>query len=65
MDKKTRNIIIIAGIALLVILGAVAAWHCYQESQKSELEKAAEKTADWGSDALDKTNDAAKKLFGN
>ena len=61
MSKKTRNLVITGIIALAAAVAAVTAWHFYRESQKSGLEKAAEKTADWGDNALDKTADATKK----
>lgn len=61
MKGKTKNLIIAGAFVVAVVIGAVTAYHFYQEANKSKLEKAAEKTADWGEDALDKTADATKK----
>jgi len=61
MKGKTRNLIVTGAIVLVVVVGAVTAYHFYQESKKSKIEKAAEKTANWGDNALDKTADATKK----
>ena len=60
MNKKNKNLIITAVIAAAVAIGAVIAYHCYQESRKSGIEKAAEKTADWTDNAVDKTAKATK-----
>ena len=61
MKGKTRNLIIAGAIVAAVVIGSVTVYHFYQESKKSKLEKAAEKTAKWGDNALDKTADATKK----
>ena len=61
MNKKTKNLIITAVIAAVVAIGGVTAYHFYKESQKSKMEKAAEKTANWGDNALDKTSKATKQ----
>ncbi|MBO4632931.1 MAG: hypothetical protein J5858_13485 [Lentisphaeria bacterium] len=60
MNKKTKNLIVTGVIAAVVAIGAVVAYHFYQESQKSGLEKAAEKTVDWTDNAVDKTAKATK-----
>ena len=61
MSKKTKNLVIAAVIAAVVAIGAVTAYHFYRESQKSGMEKAAEKTANWGENAVDKTAKATKQ----
>lgn len=61
MNKKTRNLIITGAIVLAAVVVSVTAYHFYQESKKSKIEKAAEKTDNWGKNALDKTADATKK----
>lgn len=61
MNKKTKNLIITAVIAAVVVIGAVTAYHFYRESQKSKMEKAAQKTANWGENAVDKTAKATKQ----
>ena len=61
MSKKTKNLIITAVIAAVVAIGGVTAYHFYKESQKSKMEKAAEKTANWGENAVDKTAKATKQ----
>ena len=61
MNKKTKNLIITAVIAAVVVIGAITAYHFYQESRKSKMEKAAEKTASWGENAVDKTAKATKQ----
>ena len=61
MSKKSKNLIITAVIAAVVVIGAVTAYHFYRESQKSKMEKAAEKTSNWGENAVDKTAKATKQ----
>ena len=61
MSTKTRNLIITGVIAAVVAVGAVIAYHFYQESQKSGMEKAAQKTVNWGDNAVDKTAKATKQ----
>ena len=61
MSKKTRNLIITAVIAAVVVIGSVTAYHFYRESPKSKMEKAAQKTTSWGENAVDKTGKAAKQ----
>lgn len=61
MNKKTKNLIVTGVIAAVVVIGAVTAYHFYRESQKSGMEKAAEKTVNWGDNAMDKTAEATKK----
>ena len=63
MSKKVRNLVATAVSAAIVVIVAVVIWHFYQESQKSGLEKAAKKTADWSENAVDKTAKATKKLI--
>ena len=52
-----------------IIIGAVIAgaagvgWHFYNESRKSEVEKAAGKSAKWASDTTDKVAEKTKSLF--
>ena len=64
MNTKTKNLIAAGVIAAAAATGAVAAYHFYQESRKSGLEKAAGKTVDWTDNAVDQTakatRDAAK-----
>ena len=61
MSKKSRNLIVTGIIVLVVAVGAVTAYHFYQESRKSGMEKAAQKTVNWGDKAMDKTAEATKK----
>ena len=37
MSKKSKNLIITAVIAAVVVIGAVTAYHFYRESQKSKM----------------------------
>ena len=57
--KKKVTISIAAAIVIAIIVGG-AAVYLYKEHNKSGLEKAAEKTADWTENALDKTKSALK-----
>ena len=61
MNKKTKNLIVTGVIVALVVIGAVTAYHFYQESQKSGVKKAAHETVKWGDNAVDKTAKATKK----
>jgi len=57
MKKKVQ----ISIIALIIAAAAGgAAVYFYQRANRSGLEKAAEKTADWTANALDKTKSAIK-----
>ena len=56
--KKKVTISVIAVILIAAAAGGAAVYF-YQQSQKSGLEKAAEKTANWG----EKTADKTKQLF--
>ena len=56
--KKKVTISVIAVILIAAAAGGAAVYF-YQQSNKSGLEKAAEKTADWG----EKTADKTKQLF--
>ena len=64
MTKKNKNLLIAAIFVVIVAAGSITAYHFYRESQKSGLEKSAEKTVDWTDKAVDKTakatGDAAK-----
>lgn len=56
--KKKLTVSIIAVIVIAAAAGGAAVYF-YQQANKSGLEKAAEKTADWG----EKTADKTKSLF--
>ena len=63
MSKKNKNLIITVIAAVIAATVAIIAYHCYQESQKSGLEKAAKNTVDWTSKTTDKAADKTKSLF--
>lgn len=48
---KKKKIVIIVVVIVAVIAGAVG-WYCYHESQKGPLEKAGEKTDQFGKDVV-------------
>ena len=56
--QMKKNITIIAIIVAAIAVGAIG-YYIYAQSQKSELEKAAEKTNDFGKEVVKDT----KKLF--
>lgn len=66
MKKEQKNIIIGLIAALVIIVLGVAGYLIYQEQNKSALEKAGDKTAEFGEKAGDWGRDigkSTKKLF--
>lgn len=61
MVKKVKNLIITGIIVAVVAIAGVFAYHYYQESQKSGVEKAVDKTADATKDAADWTEKNTRK----
>lgn len=63
MTKKTVNLISCAVIVIIAVVGSVVAYHYWRESQKSGLEKAAEKTVNWTEKNANKAAEKTKEIF--